>query len=180
MRFETVSSRCLAILAGASLLLCSAAAAKDTGVRFERGADFSGYRTWDWAAVLKKPEGSPMAVGGALDTEIRNAIERQFQGQGFEPALDAEPDFLVSFDGAMESVTDFDGLRHDISPGVAWVMEGSFNSYSRGTLIISILDGKSEKIVWSAWTTEKVKNPEHPEKQIDRAVKKLLKKFPPR
>ncbi len=37
----------------------------------------------------------------------------------------------------------------------------------------------SDKTVWSAWTTEKVKDPQKPGKQIDKAVKKLLRRFPP-
>ncbi len=129
---------------------------------------------------MHKPEGSPLAAGGALDVKLRNAIERQLESQGFEPAVDGDPDFLVSFDGAMESVASSDAMHHDIRPGIAWVMEGSVNSFSRGTLIITVRDGKSQTVVWSAWTTEKVKDPGNPDKQVDRAVKKLLKRFPPR
>ncbi len=170
----------VAVIASCLFLVASGAVAKDTGVRFERDADFSDYSTYDWSEPEAKPEGSPLAVGGALDTKIRNAIDARLQAQGFEPAIDEEPDFIVSFDGAMETVTDFDGLRRDITPGVAWVMEGSINSYGRGTLIITIRDGETEMVVWSAWTTEKVKDPDNPDRQVGRAVKKLLKKFPPR
>jgi hypothetical protein len=59
-------------------------------------------------------------------------------------------------------------------------MEGGINTYRRGTLLITILDASGEREVWSAWTTEKVKAPQHNEKQINNAVKKLLRKFPPR
>ncbi|MEE8522725.1 MAG: DUF4136 domain-containing protein [Thermoanaerobaculia bacterium] len=181
MRLEVDSRQALAVSIAACLfLLAAGAAAKDSGVKFERDADFSKYAKYGWSEPAKKPESSPLAVGGTLDTKVRNAIDRQLKAQGFEPAIDDDPDFLISFDGAMESVTDFDGLRRDIAPGVAWVIEGSVNSYNRGTLIISVRDGDSEKIVWSAWTTEKVKDPANPGKQVDRAVKKLLKRFPPR
>ena len=180
MNREVSSKRVLMVGLAVALCLLPAAFAKDTGVRFERDVACSKYQTYDWVDPVAKPEGSPLAVGGEIDTAIRNAVDRQLRKQGFEEATDGEADFLVSFDGAMESVTDFDGLRRDVTPGVAWVMEGTVNSYNRGTLIISVRDGESEKIVWSAWTTEKVKNPEHGEKQVDKAVRKLLRKFPPK
>ena len=120
-----------------------------------------------------------MAEGGATRARVRDAIDRQLRAQGYEPAADGEPDFLVSFDGAMESVTDFEGLREEITGGITFVMEGGINSYRRGTLMITIRDAGSDKTVWNAWTTEKVKDPENPGKQIDKAVRKLLKKFPP-
>lgn len=161
-------------------LLACPAVAKDSGIKFDLDADLSGYKTYSVLANPDKPEGSPLAVGGATDTKIRNAIDKELRNQGFEPAIDYEPDFLISFDGAMEQVTDFDGLRHEISGSVTWVMDGAHNSFNRGTLVISIQDAASENTVWSAWTTEKVKDPRNPDRQIGRAVKKLLKKFPPK
>lgn len=166
----------------AGLLCCLAApaVAADKGFKFERDVDFDQYRKFDWIATAEKPADSPLSIGGEVDTAIRNAIDQQLQAQGYEPALAADADFLVSFDGALESVTDFDGLRRDIRPGVAWVIEGSVQSYNRGTLMITVYDAETEKLVWSGWTTEKVKNRDHPEEQVGRAVRRLLKKFPPK
>lgn len=153
--------------------------AGENGMEFDRDAEFSSYQTYDWVEHKKKPEGSPLAVGGALDTKIRNAIDKQLADQGFQPAVE-EPDFLVAFDGAMEQVTDIQADRYEIAKGVAWVAEGDINTYRKGTLIISISDAASGKRVWSAWTRNKIKNPKNPDERIRRAVKKLLGKFPPR
>ena len=154
-------------------------AAAENGVKFERDVDFSGYETYDWIEQKQRPEGSPLAVGGALDTKIRNAIDRQLADQGFRPAIDEEPHFLVSFDGAMEQITDIQSDRYQIASGVSWVAEGDINSYRKGTLVISITDADSGNRVWHAWTTRKVKDPRNPGKQVDKVVKKLLSKFPP-
>ena len=161
------------------LVLPGLALAGENGMEFDRDADFSSYQTYDWIEHKKKPEGSPLAVGGALDTKIRNAIDRQLAAQGFQPAVE-EPDFLVAFDGAMEQITDIQADRYEIASGVAWVAEGDINTYRKGTLIISISDAGSGKRVWSAWTRNKIKNPKNPDDRINRAVKKLLGKFPPR
>ncbi len=161
------------------LVLPAALAAQKRGLEYDRDADFSSYEKYDWIEQKKRPPGSPLAVGGALDTKIRNAIDAQLASQGFGQAMDGKPDFLVSFDGAMEQVTNIESSRFHVAPHVSWVAEGDSSSYRKGTLIISISDAASGKRVWSAWTQEKVKNPNKNDQQINRAVRKLLSKFPP-
>ena len=162
------------------LLVGETAEARDRGVKYDREVDFSTFGTYDWVPESKPQlEGSPLALGGAADTHIRDAIDRHLKKQGYEPALEGEPDFLVTYDGALEPVTDIEGQRRELATGVAWVVEGSINSYSRGTLVITFQNPETGKPVWSAWTTETVKDPDRPEKQIDRTVKKLLRRFPP-
>ncbi len=176
MQVKTILRAVLVVL----MLPGVALAAEKQGMEFDRDADFSGYQTYGWIEHKKRPEGSPLAVGGALDTKIRNAIDKQLAAQGFEPATSGEPDFLVSFDGAMEQITDIQSDRYQIASGVAWVAEGDINSYRKGTLIVSVSDAGTGKRVWSAWTQKKVKNPKNPGSQVDKVVKKLLGKFPPR
>lgn len=178
MKPITVSHRAL-VAALLALTLPGVLAAGDHGVKFERGTDFSAYGSYDWIEQKKRPEGSPLAVGGALDTKIRNAIDKQLAAQGFRPAIDEDADFLVSFDGAMIQIQDIQSDRYQIASGVAWVAEGDINSYREGTLIISILDAASGNRVWHAWTTKKIKDPKNPGKHVDKVVKKLLSSFPP-
>ena len=45
-------------------------AAVDNGMKFERDADFSSYESYGWIKHKKRPEGSRLAVGGALDTKL--------------------------------------------------------------------------------------------------------------
>ena len=177
---QPMKTRTALIAALLALLLPGPLLAGDNGARFDRDHDFSAYETYDWVERKKRPEGSPLAVGGAADTRIRNAIGRQLAAKGFRPAIDEEADFLVAFDGAMEQVQDIQSDRFRVARGVAWVAEGDISSFNRGTLIISVRDAGTGKRVWQAWTSQKVKDPENPGKQIDKAVKKLLGKFPPK
>ena len=158
-----------------------ARAGGDKGSKFDPEANFSGLKTYDWMVETRhRPEGSPLALGGSADTLVRNAIDDQLRAQGFVPATEGEPDFLVTYDGALEPVTDFEGYRRELTAGVSWVMEGSINSYLRGTLVISIHLEDLEHAAWSAWTTETVKDPKSAEKQIRKVVRKLLRGFPPK
>lgn len=164
-----------------ALFVTFPAGAKDRGTKFDREADFSKYKLYDWEAENRRqPEGTPLALGGAADTEIRDAIDQRLRAQGFEAAIDEPADFLVAYDGTLEPVTDIEGQRRDLGTGVAWVIEGSISSYNRGTLVITIKDRETGNVVWTGWTTETIKDPNNPGKQINRAVKKLLRQFPPR
>lgn len=178
MRHQTLALRTKLVI-GLSFALTGPGAAADSGVKFDREADFSRYETYDWIEQKKRPEGSPLAVGGAIDTKIRNAIDRHLTARGFRPAIDQEPDFLISFDGAMEQVTAIEANRRQIAAGISWVVEGDINTYRTGTLIIAVSDAGTGRSVWSAWTRSKIKDPQNPDKQIDRAVKRLLNRFPP-
>lgn len=175
---RTIRQR-VALWAVGGILVPGLLTAAEHGMKYDRKADFSSYETYDWIEQKKRPEGSPLAVGGAIDTKIRNAIDKQLAAQGFRPSIDDKADFLVSFDGAMEQVTDIEANRRQIASGVAWVVAGDINSYRKGTLIIAVSDAETGKSVWSAWTRNKIKDPQNPDKQIDKAVKKLLSKFPP-
>lgn len=162
------------------LVVSPEARAAEHGMKFDPDTDFSTFTTYEWvAAKPKSPAGSPLSLGAEADTLIRNAIDRELSERGFRQAIDEEPDFLVAFDGALEPVTDFEGQRRQLAKGVAWVIEGDITSYQRGTLVITITNPKTKKQVWNAWTTDKVKNPDKPRKQIDKTVKKMLRRFPP-
>ena len=61
--------RLAAALAASVCLLIPAAlsAARESGVKFDREADFSAYETYGWSAGPQRPEGSPMAEGGSCN-----------------------------------------------------------------------------------------------------------------
>ncbi len=180
MSLETRIFRTPSLVLALAVLVPTLLHAADRGTTFDRDADFSTYETYEWvAAKPKTPEGSPLSLGAEGDTLIRNAIERELGENGFRQAIDEDPDFLVSFDGALEPVTEFEGQRRKLAEGVAWVVDGSISSYQKGTLVITFSDPETRKPVWSAWTTAKVKNPDRPKKQIDKSVRKMLRKFPP-
>ena len=171
----------LAITSLSLVLLAGSADAASRGCKYDPEVDCSAYKTYDWQPEERRQvEDSPLALGGSADTLIRNAIDEQLRSQGFELVGDGEPDFLVSYDGALEPVTDFEGYRRELASGVSWVVEGNVSSYTRGTLVITIHEPGRETPVWSSWTTETIKNPGQPEKQIRKVVRKLLRRFPPR
>lgn len=160
-------------------LLPAAAAAYDLGSQYDPKADFDGYRTYAWTTVAKKPDDTPLAAGGPLDRTIRTAVERRLERRGYRPAGEGETDFRIAYDGALVPTTHIEGNRLDLFDGVDLVVDGPISTYPEATLILIVFDGRTGKPVWSAWTTEKIRNPDDPGAQVEEAVKKLLGRFPP-
>jgi hypothetical protein len=174
--------RIAALLGAALMVLATAADAGKIGSRYDRDADFSNLESYAWRPGEKKPEGSPLAPGGEIDTMIRGAVDAELARRGFRPAADGEePDFVIGYDAARETAVDNPNLRRDVTSGVAWVVEGEYRSWERGTLILTVHRPGEDRAIWSAWTTEDLKHPDGPsQRQVERATRKLLKRFPPR
>ena len=163
------------------LLLPSYANAAKVNVKFNQDTAFSSFETYAWSANAKRVQSVQDEAQRSKNlVTVRRAVEKELARKGFTQASgEVQPDFYVSIDGSMHEVFDVEGYHQQIGSGVALVMEGDVHSYSVGTLMIRISDRASGETVWSAWTSEKVKNPKAPESQLRKGVRKLLKRFPP-
>lgn len=57
----------------------------------------------------------------------------------------------------------------------------SLDSYKVGTLIVSMLDGRSKQLVWRASASSDLSgNPTKETKNLDKDVDKMFKQFPPK
>ena len=142
-------------------------------------ADYGSWKTW---AFADNPE-QDAALEKAGRTEIRErvkaAIAERLEAQGYEQAEDGKADFRVAIDGTMSDVFDVQDIHRQISNHVAFVMEGGTNSYREGTLMIRLIDAENDRAVWTGWITERVDNPKKMESKVGKAVKRILRKFPP-
>ncbi|MEM8933741.1 MAG: DUF4136 domain-containing protein [Acidobacteriota bacterium] len=174
-----VRSRLLPLLL-TPLLIVLAVPAEATKVNVKyAAADYDEWTTWAFIENTERDAAAAAAGQAELRALVHAAITERLEAAGFVHAGEGdEPDFLVAMDGSMREVFDVRDYHQQISDHVALVMEGGTTSYREGTLMIRILDG--EKVVWTGWITEEVKDPDKPAKQIRKAVKKILRKFPPR
>ena len=172
--------RIAALLVGA-LALNTAAEAQKVGTRYERDADFTGLETFAWRLNTKKPETSPLVPGGELDELIRGILTEELERRGYRPAEGADADFEVAYDGFLETVVDDLALRKDVTPGVAWVVEGDYRSWEQGSLYIWVHLPGRERAAWTAWASGRRTDQDGPDpRKIRRAARRMLARFPPR
>lgn len=181
--------RTLRPLVALPALLLLMACASPVRYDYDVSQDFSRYKTFDLYAAGKRGKNK----GGddpLLDKRIRTAVAAELQGKGFTREEVADPDFLVAcypifrtrhyrtttrvgFGGG--------GWRRPWGYGVGTSFSQT-HSYREGTLIIEIVDTRSNQLVWQGADEGVLTGLDDPERANDAvasAVKDTLAKFPP-
>ena len=144
---------------------------------YDRQANFSGLKTFDWMQAPERAGENDLIV-----RRIKKAVNTELQAKGLLKTAN-NPDFLIAeYHGKRDQIQVSDaghgrGGRYGYRPvGV------SAYTFEEGSLILDFVDAKSKQMIWRGSAKAEVQNimtPEEREKLINEAVKKILKKFPP-
>lgn len=172
-------------------LICLAACASGPKIRADQdpAANFSTYRTWNFAPEL----GTDRAGYSTLVTaHFKQAVSREMQARGY--SLDeSNPDLLVNFFTSMNERTDtrstpglFLGTRYyrdRFGVYTAWPLysrDVTTTTYKVGTASIDVVDASRKQLIWEGVAegrlTDKVL--ENPGPAIDSAVTDIFAKYP--
>lgn len=150
--------------------------------------DFSALQTYAWQHELQPETGDPRVDNDLIDERIRRAVNDHLNRKGFKRADRDEADFLITY---------YREYRSRIS-GTSWsagMGRGSYGSYGsigygsdiseydQSILIIDMLSMADEKALWRGIGIRAVYEGSSPDKItriVNKAVAKILKKFPPR
>jgi hypothetical protein len=160
--------RVVAVAVFTSWLLIAAARAAEVRYDYDKTADVSSWKGWSWKLSLR-----PQEIG-LEEARIREELAQGFAAKGYREVEPGEADFRVDYRGlarpqARISDTWSPGLGRDLRVDKQVV----------GTLVVEVYDAKSGRLVWwGAVTDALAKDPEKADKKTERAVTKLLKKFP--
>lgn len=167
----------LALLFLSGVFVSVPTGAVDVRVDYDPGVDFSRFRTLGWLA------GTP-AEDSEVERRIRVAVERELVGVGFKEVRE-DPDILVITHASIEGeqtvdLSDYDYWQSFVGRKTAAGQEETWGSET-GTILVDILDSKSEELIWRGVATEVVgEKPEKTDSKINRAVARMFKGFPPK
>jgi len=123
-----------------------------------------------------------------LDKQIREGIDKELVKRGFQKTTSGEPDFLVSYLAVGE--LDLDVQEYDSGTAPPDVPYGHWRPFyqtgndvtliRKGTLSIDVIDPEPNRLIWRGKATETFDKPKDLEKKLNKIVKKILKKFPPK
>lgn len=183
--------RCTSLFVLAAALLLTACTGYKVKYDFDSRASFTTYKTFDWYAASKHAKGKTQGVENALmDRRVRYAVEKELGTKGFRLEAKADPDFLVTYYPIYETrryktTTGFVGWGWGFRPihmgGRATTTQ--VHSYREGTIVLEVVDFKTNELVWQAaaeGALNAVETPEEAEDIIQRAVRDLLESFPPK
>ena len=163
----------LATLAGV-LCLGVMASAQDVHFDYDRSANFGAYKTYRW---VDAPAGR--ATDQLMDQNIKRAVDGQLASKGMQ-RVDSGGDVQVSYQVAVEQEKAFDSF----GAGPRWYGPGrvTTSSINVGKVVVTVFDPNKSQLVWrgdAEKTLDIKKDPEKNYKNLEKAMAKLFKNYPP-
>jgi hypothetical protein len=180
----------LAFLAVAFLLWGgSAAVAQDVRYDFDKDKDFSRYKTYKWVPIKGADQPDELT-----SRSITSAIDAALATKGLAKTEGDTADLYVGFQTAIGQEKEFTSYNTGWGYGGGWgggwygggmsstTTYGSTSTVYVGQLDVSMYDPAQKQLVWrgvASKTLDPKAKPEKKQKNITKAVAKLLKNFPP-
>lgn len=125
----------------------------------EDDVDFRKYRTYFWAsqAVSPQDEGSYFLRDLVLKSDIRGAVHGELEGRGYR-MNESDPDLLVNFrvfekGGTLKGIEGYGPAYWEKNEFFSNDAEQDEIKVEAGTLIISLLEKDSGKVVWQGFAS---------------------------
>ena len=158
-----------------------AARAQDVTVNYVPGTDFSPYKTYTWVEIqgAEKPD-------QIIDTQVKQAIDKALTAGGLTKVSGDTADLYVAYQMAITQERQWN--TYNMGGPYAWRYGGGTGTATSstiqiGTVALDMFDPAAKELVWkgqASKTLSNEKNPEKRQKNIDKAMAKLLKDFPPK
>jgi len=147
---------------------------------FDHQANFSQYKTYSWQEI--KPANS------LWDARIKSAVDAQLAAKGWTQVASGGDVAVVAIKTSQTQrslQTFYDGF----GGGWGWRRFGgggfgeattTEQDYKEGTLVIDLYDAKTKQLIWRGSAEDMVSSKaEKNEKNLEKGVAKMFKKFPP-
>ena len=162
------------------VLLGTVALARSVTYDYDRGADFSRYKTYAWTRGTElKDELNHARIVRAVDAQLAA------KGlTGIEPS--ANPDVLVAYHASFERNLEIQGFSHGWGPlGLGPDRAGSarIQPVLVGTLVVDVTDARTNTIVWRAVASSDINPATSPRKRDEKiagTTEKMFKSYPPK
>jgi hypothetical protein len=154
--------------------------------------NFSKYKTFAW---IHGDKGKLESQSDLIETKVRQAVSAELEKAGWKE-IKGKPDILLDYDLLVERAS-----REKREPVYSQPYSRLvYNPYTRryvtifypseflgyesyeqlvkeGTITITMIDAKTDKMIWQGWTTEELSHGRLTGKEVQRAVAGIFKKF---
>lgn len=163
-----------------------------------RGADLSHYKTYNWIeddAQQSAKDAKANRRKQISEQNIRESVDKQLQKNGWRLSAN-DPDVLVSADLVIErnqrkaqdpvysqpyTRTYFNRFSRRFNTFYFPSQFMGYETYSttvrEGTVTVTLIDAKTDKAVWQGWATNELNANQFSDKDIDKNVRSIFKKF---
>lgn len=164
--------------------------AQDVRYDFDKNKDFSKYKTYKWVPIKGTDQ-----VDDLTTQKITSAIDSQLASKGLTKTDSESADLYVGYQTAIGSEKQFTSYNTGWGYGPGWgggwygygggpsTTYGSTSTVYTGQLDVSMYDSTQKQLVWRGVVTKTIDpnaSPDKKEKNINKAVEKLMKNYPPK
>ena len=160
-----------------ALVACIVAAGQDVRHNSMPGVDFSKYHTYKWIDI----------EGGAhpnqiVDAEIKQSVDTQLASKGMTKTDSDKADLYVGYQIAVDKEKQWNawGTGRGFGGGMGSATQSTINI---GSFVLDMYDPTTKQLVWTGTATKAIdpsSNQEKNQKNLDKAMQKLLKSYPPK
>jgi beta-galactosidase GanA len=162
------------------LILGVSAFAQNVQFDYDRSANFGAYRTYQWIDYRPVQPGDEL-----LDKDIKRAVDEQLAGKGLR-RVESGGDLTVGYELGVSQEKEFDNLGSGWGPWGPWGNWGNSrvttSTIDVGKLVVGLFDPAIKQLVWrgSASKTLNIsKDPDKNYRNLEKAMAKLFKNYPP-
>jgi len=167
--------------------------AQKVKTEYDHDVNFSAYRKYEWKEhpfLKNHPESKQFTVATNL---VRSKANEILMKRGYEP-VEFEPEFYITQFITARLGQDVHSVPYTSAYPNAYTWPGSWYSWSgawfttwdtyvenyvQGIMLLDVVDAKTQKLLWRAACKAKIDDMSERHKEIEDAVKKALKSFPP-
>jgi hypothetical protein len=173
----------------ALLWLVAGAVAQDVRYNFDKDTDFSKFKTYKWVEIK-----DAQAVDNLKDKQIKTALDAELAKKGLSKVDSDSADLLIGYQTAVGSEKQFSSYNTGWGYGPGWygggwygaggtTTYGQTSTIYTGQLALDMYDSQKHDLVWRgvvSKTLDPKAKPDKQEKNLNKAVAKLLKNYPPK
>jgi hypothetical protein len=176
----------------AAVLSISGCAPRASSSLNSNAGNLNNYKTFAWLPADIQTN-NPKYKGDIIDSKIKSDVDQELRNRGLvEVQENQNPDLLLTYHVYTENRQQVSGGYYGgFYPGFGWggYYGGwgyggwgygfpSVYNYTQGTLILDLIDGKSQKVVWRGSIDGDITNTRKLDKRIDKGVHAIMKKYP--
>jgi len=172
------------------LLTVRGAFGQDVRYNFDKNTDFSKFKTYKWV-ILKDAS----TANDLVTKQLKDAVDAELRTKGLTKIDDDSANLFIGYQAAVGQEKQFTSFSSDWGYGGGWyrggwygsgggmsTTTGSTSTIYVGQLVLDMYDSVNRDLVWrgvASKTLDAKAKPDKQQKNLAKAVKKLLKNYPP-
>ncbi len=163
--------------------------AQDVRYNFDKSSDFSKFKTYKWVQI----KGASTA-NDLVDKQIKDAVDAELATKGLTKVEGDDANLYIGYQPAIGEEKQFNSYSSGWGYGPGWgggwyggmgstTTHGSTSTIYKGQLALDMYNSAGHDLVWRGVVSKTIDPKAKPEKQkknLAKAIKKLLKNYPPR